>query len=150
MATRDAHFPPGVASHARTSEAVGVEARGGRGEAGAVGEAVDGPHAGGRAAAAPARGLDGVAHAAVRQPARVALVQALVPGQVQLPDRGQRGALAAALGTRAGQGQAAGRAHVEDLACGTVREGRHERGQGGLGDPPPESRKPAPLQIAAT
>jgi hypothetical protein len=111
----------GVASgggRARTSEAVGIEARGGRGEAGPVGEAVDGAHARGWAPAAPARRLNRVAYAAIGQPARVTLVQALVPGQVQLSHRGQRCALAVALGTRTGQSQAAGRAHVEDLACG--------------------------------
>lgn len=79
-------------------------------------------HARGWATAAPTRRLDRVAHAAVGQPARVALVQALMPGQVQLSYRGQHGALASALGTRAGQCQAAGQAYVEDLACGKARE----------------------------
>ena len=45
-----------------------------------------------------------------------------MPGQVQLSYRGQHGALASALGTRAGQCQAAGQAYVEDLACGKARE----------------------------
>lgn len=131
-------WPPGTHSPGsglpRTTEAVGVEARSRCREAGAVGEAVHSAHARGGAAAAPTRRLDRVAHAAIGQPARVALVQALVPGQVQLPHRGQRGTLAAALGTRAGQGQPAGWAHVENFACGKAREGV-SRGLRGLEDP---------------
>ncbi|TKC50089.1 hypothetical protein EI555_001171, partial [Monodon monoceros] len=45
-----------------------------------------------------------------------------MPGQVQLSYRGQHSALAAALGTRTGQCQAAGQTYVEDLACGKARE----------------------------
>lgn len=75
---------------ALTFIAVGVEFGGGGGEAGAVGELVEGPDARGLAAAFPAREPDGVADAAVGQPAWVALVQALTPRQVELSRGGQR------------------------------------------------------------
>lgn len=88
----------------RTSEAVGIEACSWRRKARAVGEAVHCAHTWSRAPATPARSLDRVAHAAVGQPARVALVQALVPGQVQLPHGGQRCTLPLTLRPRARQG----------------------------------------------
>lgn len=54
------------------------------GEAGLVGEEEEGLDAGQAPAAALARRDDGVAHAAVRQPAWAAAVQATVPGGIQL------------------------------------------------------------------
>lgn len=75
----------------RTSEAVGVKQSRGVGEASAVGVAVDGAHAGLVAAAVLPGHVDGVADAAVGQPARVALVQAGLPGQVELTHSGQLG-----------------------------------------------------------
>lgn len=75
----------------RTSEAVGVEQSRSVGEASAVGVRVDGAHAGLVPAAVLPRDVDGVADAAVSQPARVALVQAGLPGQVELTHCGQLG-----------------------------------------------------------
>lgn len=74
-----------------TSVAVRVEQSHGVGEARAVWVAVDGPHAGLVAAAVLSRDVDGVTDAAVSQPAGVALVQAGLPGEVELADGGQLG-----------------------------------------------------------
>lgn len=75
----------------RTSEAVGVEQSRGVGEASAVGVTVHGAHARLVPATVLPRHVDGVADAAVSQPAGVALVQSGLPGQVELTHSGQLG-----------------------------------------------------------
>lgn len=127
--------PAGAGTSQRTSEAVGVEASSRRRKAGAVGEAVHGAHTWSGAPATPARSLDRVAHAAVCQPARVALVQALVPGQVQLPHGGQRCTLPLALCPRACQGQSAGGAHVKDFTWEREKVAVRRVGEGGTHGP---------------
>lgn len=69
------------------------------------------------------RRLDRVAHAAVSpaSPGRTGPGPHARPGAAG-PTEASFGALASALGTRAGQCQAAGQAYVEDLACGKARE----------------------------
>lgn len=76
-----------------TSEAEGVVSGQGVGEAGLVVVLVHGPDARRVPPAGGARAHDGVAQAAIGQPARVAPVQTLLPGGVQLANRGQRGVL---------------------------------------------------------
>lgn len=75
----------------RTSEAVGVEQSRGVGEASAVGVAVDGAYAGLVSTTVLPGNVDGVADAAVGQPAGVTLVEAGLPGQVELAHGGQLG-----------------------------------------------------------
>lgn len=81
-----------------TSVAVSVKHGRGVGEAGPIGVAVDRSHAGLVPSAVPPRDVDGVAHTAVSQPARVALVQTGLPGQVQLAHGGQLGSQRMAMG----------------------------------------------------
>lgn len=78
-------------------------------------------HAGvGEAPAARPRRRDGEAHAAVRQPASVALVQPReLPGGVEVPDLGHRGPASPARRVRFGQSQPPG--HEEHVACGAGR-----------------------------
>ncbi len=81
-----------------TSVAVGVEQGCGVGEAGTVGVVVDSPHPGLISAAVLPRDIDRVADAAVSQPAGVTLVQAGLPGEVELPDSCQLGSQGMAVG----------------------------------------------------
>lgn len=60
---------------------------------------------------------DGVADAAVGQPARAAHVHAVLPGQVQLPRGGQPRSQAAALVECFLEGELLGGGGVEDFAC---------------------------------
>lgn len=84
-------------AHPGTSVAVGIELGGRVREAGAVGELVHGPHPWLVPAALLAWDADGVADAAIGQPARVALVQPTLPRQVQLARGGQHGPVTLAL-----------------------------------------------------
>lgn len=77
-----------------TSEAEGVVPGQRVGEARLVVVLVQGPDARRVPPAGGAGAHDGVAQAAVGQPARVAPVQALLPGGVELANGGQRGVLA--------------------------------------------------------
>ena len=89
-------------------------------EARLVGEGVDDMHPG---LAAPAVGPgagDGVADAAVKQPTRAALVQALVPGGVQLAGGSQRGVELLAVLHSLLVGEAVVVAGVEHLAWETA------------------------------
>lgn len=63
------------------------------GEAGLVGVEVDSSHAWLVPTTGRPRGDDGVAEAAVSQPASVALIQAMAPGRVELARGGQGGIL---------------------------------------------------------
>lgn len=58
-------------------------------ESGAVGVVVNGPYSWFISSAVTPGQVDGVTHAAVSQPAGVTAVEATLPGQVELPDRGQ-------------------------------------------------------------
>lgn len=104
-----------MATPAVTSVAVGIEAGGGVWETGAVGVVVDSTHP--RiipATVAPGK-VYGVAHAAVSQPAWVTLVQASLPGLVELPCRGQLGSQRVAMGRGCGQAQLLWYRRVEHL-----------------------------------
>lgn len=85
-------------------------------EARLVAVAVDGPDPRLAASTALPGGHDGVAHAAVRQPARAAVVQALVPGGVELSGGGQLRPVAQAVGLGLREGQALVGGAVEHLA----------------------------------
>lgn len=87
----------GLQGREGTSEAEGVVPGQRVGEARLVVVLVHGPDARRVPAAGGPGADDGVAQAAVGQPARVAPVQALLPGGVELPNRGQRGVLALAV-----------------------------------------------------
>lgn len=63
-----------------------------------------------------------VADAAIRQPSRGAAVQAALPGQVELPHRGQLPSEGHAAVRGRGQGQAAGDGGVKHLSCRTQAE----------------------------
>jgi len=90
------------------------------GEACPVGEGVDDVHPGlAPAAVGPGAG-DGVADAAVQQPARPALVQPLAPGGVQLTRGGQRGVEFLAVLHRLLVGEAVVVAAVEHFAWKTA------------------------------
>lgn len=80
-----------------TSEAEGVVPGQRVGEAGLVVVLVHGPDSWRIPSAGGTGADDGVAQAAVSQPARIAPVQALLPGGVQLAHRGQSGVLAVAV-----------------------------------------------------
>lgn len=88
-----------------TSEAEGVVPGQRVGEAGLVVVLVHGPDSGRVPSAGGTGADDGVAQAAVGQPARVAPVQALLPGGVQLAHRGQSGVLAVAVLLSLGEGE---------------------------------------------
>lgn len=92
-------------------------------EARLVAEPIHRPDPGLAAPTALSGGDDGVAHASVCQPPRAAVVQALVPGGVQLSCGGQLGSVAQAEGLGLPEGQALGGGSVEDLAC-MQRHGR--------------------------
>lgn len=106
-----------------TSVAVGVEQGRGVREAGAVGVVVDGPHPRLIPAAVLPRDVDGVADASIRQPAGVTLVQASLPGQVELPNGSQLGSQGVAVGGGCGQAQLLWYGGVEDLAWEEEEEG---------------------------
>lgn len=61
---------------------------------------------------------DGVAHAAVRQPAVIAAVQPLPPGGKQLSRRSQDGVVLLALVLGLLQGEFIAEGRIENLACG--------------------------------
>lgn len=88
-----------------TSITVGVKQRRGVREPGPVGVVVDGPHPGLVPAAVLPRDINGVADTAVRQPPGVALVQAGLPGQVELSHSGQLGSQGMAVSGGCGQTQ---------------------------------------------
>lgn len=88
-----------------TSEAEGVVPGQGVGEAGLVVVQVHGPDSRSIPSAGGAGADDGIAQAAVCQPARITPVQTLLPGGVELPNRGQRGVLALAELLRLGEGE---------------------------------------------
>lgn len=100
-------FPEGFcpAGLAGTSEAEGVVPGQRVREAGLVVVLVHGPDARRVPAAGCSGAHDGVPQAAIGQPARVAPVQALLPGGVELPNRGQRGVLALAVLLRFCEGE---------------------------------------------
>lgn len=87
-----------------TSVAVGVEQGCGVREARAVGIIVDCPHPGLISTAVLPWNVDGIADAAVGQPARVTLVQASLPGEVELSDSSQLSSQGVTVG--GGRGQA--------------------------------------------
>lgn len=105
-----------------TSVAVGVVQGCGVGEAGAVGVVVDRPHPGLVPAAVLPWDVDGVAGAAVGEPAGVALVQAGLPGEVELPDGGQLGSQGMAVSGGRGQAQLLRHCGVEDFTWEEMRE----------------------------
>lgn len=110
----------------RTSVAVGVVQGCGVGEAGAVRVVVDGPHAGLVSATVLPRNVDRVAGAAVSKPAGVTLVQAGLPGQVELPHSGQLSSQGMAVGRGCGQAQLLWHCGVEDFTWGEKEEKRSE------------------------
>lgn len=77
-----------------TSEAEGVMPGQGVGKARLVVVLVDSSHTRSIPPAGGTGAHDGIAEAAVGQPASIASVQALLPGSVELANRGQRGVLA--------------------------------------------------------
>lgn len=78
---------------------------------------IDGPHTE-EVAPAVGPGLgDGVAHAAVSQPAGAAHVHAALPGQVQLACGGQPGAQPPALIGGLLEGELLWRRRIKDLTC---------------------------------
>lgn len=99
-----------------TSVAVGVEQGCGVREACAVGVVVDSPHSGFVSTAVLPRDVDRVTDAAVSQPAGVTLVQAGLPGEVELPDGGQLGPQGMAVGGGCGQAQLLHHCGVENLS----------------------------------
>lgn len=64
--------------------------------------------------------VDWIANAPIHQPASAALVQAQLPGCVELPGGRQRRALFLAASGGLVVREALGRAHVEHLTCGGV------------------------------
>lgn len=98
-----------------TSVTVGVKQGCGIREAGTIGVVVDSPHPGLVSAAVLARDVDRVADAAIGQPAGVTLVQAGLPGEVELPDIGQLGSQGMAVGRGCGQAQLVRHCRVENF-----------------------------------
>lgn len=99
-------------------------------------------------AARPRHG-DGEAHAAVRQPAAIALVQGReLPGGIEVPDLGHRGPAPPARRVGFRQGQASG--HEEHLAWGSgggsLAESRTGTGRGAAGIPAPGEQR---VEVAA-
>lgn len=99
-----------------TFVAVGIKQRCGVREACAVGVVVDGPHPGLVSATVLARDIDGIADAAVGQPAGVTLIQTSLPGEEELPDSCQLGSQRVAVCGGRGQAQLLRHRRVENLS----------------------------------
>lgn len=98
-----------------TSVAEGIEQGCGVRESGAVWIVVDCPYPGFISAAVLPRNVNGVADAAISQPARVTLVQTGLPGQVELADSSQLGSQGMAVGGGCGQAQPLRHGGMEDF-----------------------------------
>lgn len=83
------------------------------GEARLVAVAIDSSDPGFASSAALSRGDDGVAHAPVRQPARTAVVQSIIPGCVKLSGGGQLGPVTHAVGLGLPEGKTLGGGAME-------------------------------------
>lgn len=86
-----------------TSVAVGIKQGCGAGEACAVGVVVDSPHSRVISTTVFPWDVDRIADAAISQPARITLVQASLPGKVELPNCGQLGSQGLAVGGSCGK-----------------------------------------------
>lgn len=83
------------------------------GEARLVAVAVDSSDPGFTASTALSRGDDGVAHTPVRQPARTAVVQSIIPGCIELSSSGQLGSVTHTVGLGLPEGQTLGGGTME-------------------------------------
>lgn len=92
------------------------------GEARLVAMAIDGSDPGLTTATALPRGDNGVAHASIRQPARAAEVQPVVPRRVQLSCGGHFCTVTPAEGLGLPEGETLGGGAVEHLTC-TQKDG---------------------------
>lgn len=108
---------PSPAGQALTAVADGVVARIGVRVPGLVGVQVHRPHTHQVAPAVGAGSGDGVADTAICQPARTALVHAVLPGQVQLSRGGQASSQTAALVKSFLEGELLRGSGIEDFAC---------------------------------
>lgn len=81
---------------------------------------VDGPHTRCIPSTARTGAHDGVPQAAVSQPPRVAPIQALLPGSVELPSRGQRGILACTVQLSFLEGELLWLGRKKHLTCGPI------------------------------